>query len=134
MAQGSTALRPHGMQLAFLPFKDITFATAGLTTGVSMGKVPKGSRFAFAETHVTTGFSAAGTRAMTVGTNSTTYNNIVTTVTEETASGAFHSICTSIATLTVDTEVFIKMTTTGTAAAAGAVTVVVAFFPPRELT
>lgn len=131
MAQGSTAVRPHSRQIAYLPPKTVTYATAG-GPNFSIGKIPRGSRIPFCITQ-NTAFSAAGTRVLTVGTNGTAYNNIASTITEETASQTQHLIGAAL-TFTQDTEVFVRLVSTGTAAITGRVTVMLAFIPPEELT
>lgn len=130
MGQGSTARRPTGRQIAFLEPKTVLFSTAG-GPNFSMGKIPRGSRI-FSAIHQNTGFNAAGTRVITVGTNGTAYNNIISTVTEETASQVQHLIGTPL-TFTQDTEVFLRLVSTGTAATTGRVTVMLAFIPPNAL-
>jgi hypothetical protein len=129
MAQGSTALRPLGRQVAFLPAKSITFANTGAT---KIGTIPRGSRIWDCITAVTTGWSTAGTRVLSVGANSSAYNDIATTITEETASITSHRIGCTLA-FTQDTDIYIKLVSTGTAATKGAFTAVVAYLPPNEL-
>lgn len=131
MAQGSTAVRPHSRQIAYLPPKTITFATTG-GPNFSVGKIPRGSRI-FGCLMQNTAFTAAGTRVLSVGTNGTAYNNIATTITEETASQVNHVIGAAL-TFTQDTEVFMRLVSTGTAATTGRATAILAFIPPEELT
>ena len=132
MATGSTARKPAGNQVAYLS-KKITFASVAThsITRHKMGTIPAGSKILSCYGSVTTGFSAAGTRVMTVGTNGTTANNILTTIAEETVTGAESILGVKLA-FTADTDVFIKLTTAGTAAAAGAVTFTLTYVPPEE--
>jgi hypothetical protein len=96
-----------------------------------MGVLPIGAQILYCLGAIKTAFSAAGTRVLTVGTNGTTANNILTTITEETATAVMPLIGAKLS-FTSNTEVFAKLTTTGTAAAAGLAELVVAFVPPRE--
>lgn len=130
MAQGSTARRPVGNQIAYLGPKTVAYNTAG-GPNFSMGKIPRGSRI-FSLVHNNTAFSAAGTRVITVGTNGTAYNNVASTITEETASQVQHLLGVPL-TFTQDTEVFVRLVSTGTAATTGRVTAILAFIPPEEL-
>lgn len=129
MGQGDTARSPEGMQIAYL-FKTVNFNSSfDATRRLSMGKVPLGSKIVFCAVGIVTGFSAAGTRVLTVGSNGTTANNIFAdTLTEETASGTIVSRGMQL-TFAAATEVFAKLTTAGTVAAAGRADVVVAFIP-----
>jgi hypothetical protein len=94
----------------------------------SMGVIPAGSQIVYCLGTVKTGFSAAGTRVLTVGSNGTTANNILTTITEETATAVMPLIGAKL-TFSSDTEVFVKLTTAGTAAAAGLAEIVLGYAP-----
>ncbi len=131
MALGSDARRPHSNQIAYLEPKTIAYNTAG-GPNFSLGKIPRGSIIAFVAHRVITGFSSAGTRVLTVGTNGTAYNNLLATVTEETASNGVTALALGTE-FTQDTEVFVRLVSTGTAATTGRASVLVAFIPPREL-
>lgn len=128
MAVGSTARKPFGMQLAYLvkriDYNDTADASVDRHT---IGKIPAGSKIVFCNIGIVTGFSAAGTRVLTVGSNGTTANNIfATTLTEETASGATDPRGMQL-TFASDTTIYAKLTTAGTAAAAGRADIVVAY-------
>lgn len=131
MAQGSTARRPHSNQIAYLDPKTIAYTAAN--GNYSLGKLPRGSRI-FGLLSSCTGFSASGTRALTVGTNSTTYNNIAngTDITEETAQNSM-IVRGAALTFTQDTEVFARFTSSGTAATTGRATLILAYVPPAYL-
>lgn len=131
MAQGSTARRPVGQQLAYLR-KAVAFNTTGIATGVSMGKIPAGTKIHSCVAGVTEGFNSAGTNRLVVGTNSTSYNNIANTtdfvaasITNVVAKVAYRGATLAF---TQDTEVFIKYTeATGTAATSGQATIILAY-------
>jgi len=134
MAAGSTARKPVGNQVAYLRktinFGDVADATI---SRYKMGVVPARSQIVYCMGTVKTAFSAAGTRVLTVGSNGTTANNILLTITEETATAVMPLIGAKL-TFTTDTTIYAKLTTAGTAAAAGVADLVVAFVPPEETT
>jgi hypothetical protein len=134
MGTGSTARKPTGNQVAYLR-RQITFATVADATisRYKLGVIPANSQIVYCMGTVKTAFSAAGTRVLTVGTNGTTANNILLTITEETATAVMPLIGAKL-TFTVDTTIYIKNTTAGTAAAAGVAEIVVAYVPPEETT
>lgn len=94
-----------------------------------MGTLPSGSQILYTMGTVKTAFSAAGTRVLSAGTNGTTANNCLATITEETATAVMPLIGAKL-TISSATDVFAKLTTTGTAAAAGYAEVVMAYVPP----
>jgi hypothetical protein len=94
----------------------------------SMGVIPSGAQIVYCLGTVKTAFSSAGTRVLTVGSNGTTANNILTTITEETATAVMPLIGAKL-TFSADTEVFVKLTTAGTAAAAGLAEFVLGYVP-----
>lgn len=132
MAQGSTARSPAGMQVAYLrkriDFSDTADATVSRYT---MGVIPANSQILSMIATIKTGFSAAGTRVLTAGSNGTTANNILTTITEETAT-AVQSLLGAKLTFSSDTTIYAKLTTAGTAAAAGVAELVLSYVPPQE--
>lgn len=125
----ATALRYHENMVHYLR-KQVAYNTTAThsVTRHSMGKIPSGAQIVYCLGTIKTGFSAAGTRVLTVGSNGTTANNILTTITEETATAVMPLIGAKL-TFSSDTEVFVKLTTAGTAAAAGLAEIVLAFVP-----
>jgi hypothetical protein len=125
----SPALEYHTNQVHYLR-KQVAYNSTPThsVTRHSMGKIPTGAQIVYCLGTIKTGFSATGTRALTVGSNGTTANNILTTITEETATAVMPLIGAKL-TFSADTEVFVKLTTTGTTAAAGLAEVVLAFVP-----
>jgi len=136
MATGSVARKPVGNQVAYLR-KTLNYNdTADSTISrYKMGVIPANSQIVYAVGAIKTAFSAAGTRVLTVGTNGTTANNILAAadITEETAT-AITKMTGGKLSFTTDTTVYAKLTTAGTAAAAGKAELVVAFVPPEETT
>ena len=134
MAAGSTARKPTGNQVAYLR-KLVNYNTTATDTITrhKVGTIPAQSQIVYCMSTIKTAFSAAGTRVFTVGSNGTTANNILTTITEETATAVMALLGAKL-TFTVDTDIFVKLTTAGTAAAAGISETVIAFVPPEETT
>jgi hypothetical protein len=124
----------HTQQLAFLrrsfAFNTPLIGTAGK---VPLGTLPANSIVTEIIIKVTTAFNAATTNVITVGTAAVD-NSLV-------ADGDFNEgvIGTTISTAqvgftsTTDTQLFIKYAQTGTAATAGAATVIVMFVPNTDL-
>jgi hypothetical protein len=121
-----------GEQIAFLRKRiDYNDTADASTSRYTMGVIPAGSQIVFCSGSIKTGFSAAGTRVLTVGSNGTTANNILTTITEETATSV-HSLLGGKLTFSADTTIYAKLTTAGTAAAAGQAELVLAYVPPTQ--
>lgn len=132
MAVGSTALKPSGRQIAYQRLR-INFNTTPTDT-ISRhkgGVIPARSQIIGLMATVKTAFSAAGTRVLTAGTNGTTANNLLTTITEETATAVMPLIGAKL-TLSADTTWYGKLTSVGTAAAAGVAELVLMYVPPQE--
>ena len=98
----------------------------------SVGTIPEGSQLVAATLQVKTAFSSAGTRVLTMGSNGTTASNYISTIAEETATTGSAANSVLRTTFSADTEVFVKLTTTGTAAAAGLVEAYITYIPPDE--
>jgi len=134
MAQGSSARKPSGLQVAYLRKQVAYNSNFDSNRRLVVGVIPKRSQVLFTSVGIKTGFSAAGTRVLSVGTNGTTANNFVNasdTITEETANGYVFPRGARVA-ITQDVTVYAKLTTAGTAASAGLAEVVVAFVPPQQ--
>jgi len=122
----------HTHQVHYLR-KQVAFgAIATPTHSISrhiIGTVPIGAQVLSLMATVKTGFSAAGTRVITVGSNGTTANNFLTTITEETATALMNHLGAKL-TFSAATDIFAKITTAGTAAAAGLAEFVVSYTLP----
>jgi hypothetical protein len=126
----SPALVYHTNQVHYLR-KQVAYNTTATHT-ISrhyMGTLPAGAQIMFGTAVVKTGFSAAGTRVLTVGSNGTTANNMLTTIAEETATTAQFLTAATRLTFSSATDVFVKLTTAGTAAAAGLAEVWIGYAP-----
>lgn len=131
MAQGSTARKPSGMQVAYQRLRVNYNSSFDANRRLVGGIIPARSQIVSLTATVKTGFSAAGTRVLTAGTNGTTANNLLTTITEETAT-AVQSLLGAKLTFSSDTTWYAKLTTAGTAAAAGLAELVLCYVPPQE--
>ncbi len=126
--------RNDGSQNVHFIGKDITYATVGIGTAdtVKVGRVPAGSRLMPTQVHVVTAFNAVTTNVVTVGTSSGSDADIV-------GAGELNELatgCTIVATgcalaFANDTDIYVKYTQTGTAATAGAATILIPYIPPN---
>lgn len=133
MSVSGTA-RNDGSQNTHFIGKDVTFGTTGIATAdtVKVGRIPAGSRLMPARVWITTAFNAATTNVLTVGTNATADNNIIASGdVDETTIGATIVATGAALTFTSDTDVYVRYTQTGTAATAGAATIIIPYFPPN---
>lgn len=115
--------------------KTVNYNDAGIDTGIPFRNwLPEGARILRANVVIDTVFNAATTNVLTVGTNSSNYNDIVAsgdvdeTVLGETAvlTGA------KLGALSADKQVYIKYTQTGTAASTGKATVIIEYAPDND--
>lgn len=126
MATGTAPLSPPARQqprqVVNTARKTINYNDAGISSGVAWFTLPLGSFISRMLVEVVTAFNAVTTNVLTVGTNSTSYNNIVAAgdVDEATAGvydvtrGLGRSICSA-----AEKTVYAKYTQSGTAATAG---------------
>jgi len=116
--------------------KKITFADAGAAGGIPVEWLRKGSIILESYVYVTTAFNAATTNVLTVGTNSTAYDNIVTNAQSIPATPGYKLNLTPTGTaagpLAADSQMFVKYTQTGTAATTGEAYVVVTFVNDKD--
>ena len=113
--------------------RTIAYNTTDIATGVSLGVLPAGAQILQNLAIVKTAFNGTDP-ALTVGTNSSAYNNIKTDGGETTTAAAI-ATAAAFLTFTQDTEVFIKFenaSTTATAASAGSATVVLSYVPNND--
>ena len=108
--------------------RTVNYSDAGIASGIAIGPdaLPLGAFIMGVWVEIVTAFNG-GTDVLTVGTNSTSYNNIVAAVdVNETATGVTQvtrALGRSIA-ASADVAVFIKYTTAGTATTGQAVVVI----------
>ncbi len=113
--------------------RDVAFNTANIAAGVLIGTVPAGSVISHVRVYITTAFNAATTNVLQGGTTGTGTNLFTST---DAAAGTAGPKTPAAAAnqgiglvFTQDTDLFVSYTQTGTAATAGAATIVVEFVP-----
>lgn len=109
----------------------ISFDSTGASTGVLIGTLPAGAHVLQTSVNVKTAFDAGSTNVLVVGTNSSSYNDLMgtATVTEGTPGYYASAPVAAITKPTADLPVYAKYTQTGTAATAGAAEIVVTYVP-----
>lgn len=126
--------RNDGSQNVHFIGRDITYATTGIGTAdtVKIGRVPAGSRLGPTQVHVVTAFNAATTNVLTVGQNATANTDIVAAseVNEGIAGTTIVATGCGLA-FASDTDIYVRYTQSGTAATAGAATILIPYFPPN---
>jgi hypothetical protein len=126
--------RNDGSQNVHFLGKDITYATVGIGTAdtVKVGRVPAGSMLCDARVRIATAFNAATTNVLTVGQNATANTDIVAAgELNEGATGMTVVLTGAALTFANDTDIYVRYTQTGTAATAGAATIIITYIPPN---
>lgn len=133
MSASGTA-RNDGSQNVHFIGKDIAFNTVGIGTAdtVKVGRIPAGSRLGPTQVHVVTAFNAATTNVLTVGSNASSDNNIVAAAEVDEGTAGTTIVATGCAlAFSSDTDIYVRYTQSGTAATAGAATILIPYFPPN---
>ena len=133
MSSSGTARNSGTQQVHFIG-RDVTFATVGIGTAdtVKIGRIPAGSFICAAYVRITTAFNAATTNVLTVGQNATANTDIVAAgELNEGATGVSVVLTGASLTFANDTDIYVRYTQTGTAATAGAATIVITYIPPN---
>lgn len=133
MSTSGTA-RNDGTQNVHFIGKDVTYATVGIgtTDTVKVGTVPAGSMLMPAQVRITTAFNAASTNVLIVGTSSGSDADIVGASEVQEGSTGVTIVATGCAlTFSSDTAIYVKYSQTGTAATAGAATIIIPYIPPN---
>ncbi len=126
--------RNDGSQNVHFIGKDVTFATPNIGTAdtVKVGRIPAGSLLLQAVVRVTTAFNAATTNVLTVGQNATANTDIVAAgELNEGVTGTTVVLTGAALTFANDTDIYVRYTQTGTAASAGAATIIITYIPPN---
>jgi len=115
----------------------INYNDASVSSGTSVPiLLPKGAMIAHTDVFVQTAFNAGTSNAITVGTNASSYNNLVasTDVVAGTASKGTKSLHgMDLGKLAADSQIFYTYAQTGTAATAGKAYVTVAYYLDNDL-
>lgn len=115
--------------------KRVNFSDAGISAGVVFGTLPAGAMVTRASARLNTVFNAGTTNVLTVGTNSTAFNNIFAAadIDETTVGGYVAPAITAAANIfLVDTDLVVKYAQTGTAATTGQADIVVEYAPNMD--
>jgi len=109
--------------------KSVTYSDFNLESTVAMpAGLPTSAEIMFVKVTITEAFNAGTTNVLTVGSNASSYNDLVdATDVDESATGATIVYRGADVTYSVGKKVYIKYTQSGTAATAGAATVVVVY-------
>lgn len=133
---GNTARDNYEQQTSYFR-KTLTFAdAAAAANGIAIGFIPAGVMIKSSSVDVSQAFNAGTTNDITVGTNPTAYDNILTTAQIAAATvGVKRGLPPTLRVdqVTAPTQVFLKTNLTGTAATTGQLTVVVEFITNRDL-
>ena len=97
----------------------VTYSDAGISSGKKVGTLPNGALIHNTNVFVETAFNAATTNVLTLGTNSSSYNDIVASGGVDETSATGQNVPGATAPLTADKDVFVRYTQTGTAATTG---------------
>lgn len=133
---GTTARRSSVQMVHYLRMV-INFNDTGISSGVGKQYLPAGAIIVGTDAYVNTVFNAATTNVLTVGTNSTSYNNIIAAAdVDETATGLTQNVKptgTALGPLAADVQVFAKFAQTGTAATTGKAYVIIKYVVDNDL-
>lgn len=115
--------------------KTVSFDTPGIASGIPFSNwLPKGAQILRTVVVIQTVFNAQTTNVLTVGQNSTSYNDIVASGdVDETVLGATTVLTgAKLNALAADAQPYIKYTQTGTAASTGKACVVIEYAPNND--
>jgi hypothetical protein len=131
LAPASPPARLDPRQVTNTLKKTVNFGDASIATGVSFANsLPMGAFITQVLVEIVTAFNAGTTNPLTVGTVSTAYNNIVSTVDVNAGTAGVYEATRGLGrSLTAAAEVtpFVKYAQTGTAATAGQAVIVIVY-------
>lgn len=127
----ATAARQYNYQLVHYKRFAVTYADSGISSGVRVATLPASAIILGTDVHVTTAFNAVSTNVLTVGGNSSSYNDIIAAGdVDETATGLTQNVKptgSSLGVIAADRDVYVKYTQTGTAATTGLAQVIIKY-------
>lgn len=135
------ATNTQGRPARELPFqavhymrKTVNFNDTGIATGIAFKNwLPAGARILATFVNIITVFNAATTNVLTVGQNSTSFNDIVASGdVDETTVATTQVLTGGKLEIASDVQAFIKYTQTGTPATTGKACVVIAYVPNND--
>lgn len=112
--------RVHEQNVVHAISRTVNYNDTGIASGIVMGTVPAGALLLRAGGVIETAFNAATTNVLTIGRGTDPgYDDLATSSTfTEGTPGAYYSNCT-LAPLSVDTDIVVSYTQSGTAATTG---------------
>lgn len=131
---GAVARQSH-LQVVHYLRADVAYNTASSGTAVSMGMIPANAFVLSTDISIQTAFNAGTTNVLIVGTSGDDDALVAAGGVDETAVAATRVTPATLAgrlSSSADTEIFWKYTQSGTAASAGAATIVVAYVPDND--
>jgi len=123
----------HTQQVHYLR-RTINWNTAGVATGASLGFLPAGAQVIQSNVIVKTAWNGSAA-TLTVGTNSSSYNNIHSGMTQTQTALTVNYVGTAGAvgvTLTQDTEVFVKVVNGATTAPSAGQAICILSYAPNN--
>jgi hypothetical protein len=133
---GNTARKNSTQQVGYLRI-GVNFNDSGIASGIGKQWLPAGALIIGTDVYVGTAFNAGTTNVLTVGTEVSTFANIVSGAADnEGAVGLTQNIPPSgaaLGPLAADAQVFVMYAQTGTPATAGQATVVIKYIPNNDL-
>jgi hypothetical protein len=116
----------------------VNYNDASISGGArAYGALPAGALIIGTDVNVTTVFNAGTTNVLTVGTNTTTSNNIIAAGDVDEASAALTKNVSptgaALVPLATDLDVYVKYTQTGTAATTGKAYIVIKYIPDNDI-
>lgn len=133
---GTNAVAPRSTVTQQVPYcrASVSFDTVNIGTAgkVPLGTLPAGAIVTHALVKITTAFNAATTNVLTVGTAASDAALLSGADFDETVVQTTITFAAAGYTVAVDTPLFIKYAQTGTAATAGAATIIIFFVPNND--
>lgn len=128
----ATPQQYHQNMVHFLR-RTVNFNDVGIATGLVMGRLPANAQIIDAVARVKTAFNAATTNVLTVGTNASTYDNVMAAgdITEGTP-GNYRTAVAGLIDVTADTDLLVRYTQSGTPATTGQAIITVAYSVKNE--
>ena len=108
--------------------KEVNYNDPGIASGYVIGRLPAGAQITQALARVKTTFNAGTTNVLTIGTNASSYDNILGAA--DIAEGSTGNNAAPTANLqeaASETDVYVKYTQTGTAASQGKAIIHIAY-------
>lgn len=128
--------RQSHMQVVHYLRKRVNYNDAGISSGVVMGTLPAGAQVIDLTVRVLTAFNATSTNVLTVGTNSSSWDNLTGSGSSDVTEGTpeMYRVAPSNfdVTFSADTDVYVKYAQTGTAAGTGQADIILTYVPNAD--